>query len=279
MRNYINILIVDDEKPFADNLARLLGSRGFVTATGYNGEDALESVSNHKFDVIISDIKMPGMDGIELLIRLKKITPGTEVIMLTGYADIETGNRAIREGAFDYLFKPVEDIELLADKIREAVRTEQIRKNPILWNRKKIWEVTNVRFVPLNRESSLERALHIFAPALSGITREMVHVTDSEGMLCGVITRNDLIRAARDNSGGGVEWKDLLKNPQWLPDKKVGDEMGPLKGLYLSPDDMISSAAELMISKNIHCLPVIDNGRLTGIVRLRDILYYLDNGG
>ena len=276
MNNYINILIVDDEKEFADNLGRLLGSRGFNTVTGYNGEQALVAAGNHKFDVIISDIKMPGMDGIELLVRLKEITPQTEVIMLTGYADIETGNRAIREGAYDYLFKPIEDIELLADKIREAVSTEQIRRRPILWPRKKIWEVSSVRFIPLYRESSLERALQMFNPALPGITKELLHVTDSEGMLCGVISRSDLIRAACDEANRDIEWKDLLKSPQWLSDRKVGDVMGPLKGLYLSPDDSISSAAELMINKNLHYLPVIDNGRLAGIVRLKDILYYVD---
>jgi CheY-like chemotaxis protein len=131
----IKILIVDDEKFFADNLARLLGSRGFIPVSCYSGEEALESASRQQFDVIISDIKMPGMDGIELLIKLKEITPQTEIIMLTGYANIETGNRSIREGAFDYLFKPVEDIELLADKIREAAKAEQIRKNPVLWKR------------------------------------------------------------------------------------------------------------------------------------------------
>ncbi|MGD9157902.1 MAG: response regulator [Desulfobacteraceae bacterium] len=275
MESDIKILIVDDEKPFADNLARLLGSRGFTPVFCYSGEEALESASKQEFDVIISDIKMPGMDGIELLTGLKEITPQTEVIMLTGYADIETGNRAIREGAFDYLFKPVEDIELLADKIRDAVKAEQIRRHPVLWQRKKIWEVTSVRFIPLNMENSLARALQLLDPALSGITKELLHVTDPEGMLCGVISRNDLIRAARDNINMDVEWKELLKNPQWLPGKKVEDEMGPLKGLYVSPDEMISSVARLMIRKNLHYIPVIDDRHLTGIVHLKDILYCL----
>lgn len=275
MGSDIKILIVDDEKSFSDNLARLLGSRGFIPVSCYSGEEALESASKQQFDVIISDIKMPGMDGIELLVKLKEIIPQTEIIMLTGYANIETGNRAIREGAFDYLFKPVEDIELLADKIREAAKAEQIRKNPVLWQREKIRDVTNVRFIPLNKENRLVRALQLLDPAFSGITKELLHVTDSEGMLCGVITRNDLIRAARENVNSDIVWKDLLKNPQWLPEKKIEAEMGPLKGLHVSPDELISSVAGLMISKNLHYIPVIDSGRLIGIVRLKDILYCL----
>ncbi len=278
MKSSINVLIVDDERYLADNLARLLNSRGFQAAAEYNGEDALQKVLQEQFDVIISDIKMPGMNGIELLMRLKKLSPHTEVIMLTGYADVETGNRAIREGAFDYLFKPVEDIELLADKIRETAKAKQIRKNPVLWPRKRIRDLSNIRFTPLVKESPLVKALELFDPAQSGTARERLHVTDFEGMLCGVITRSDLIRAAEENINKKVEWKDLLKNPGWLPDKKVKDNMSAHQGLYLYFDDRINSAAELMISNSIHYLPVIDFGYLKGIVRLKDILYYLDKG-
>ena len=67
---------------------------------------------------------MPGMNGIELLIKLKELIPQAEVIMLTGYADIETGSRAIREGAFDYLFKPVEDIDLYGFNFYVPINTD-----------------------------------------------------------------------------------------------------------------------------------------------------------
>ena len=122
MGNPIRVLLVDDEERFVQNLAKLLRGRGFEVATAFDGAAGVAAVEKSEgFDVVLLDVKMPGMDGIETLRNIKEISPETEVVMLTGHANVETGIAAMREGALDYLMKPC-DIEDLVAKITEAAR-------------------------------------------------------------------------------------------------------------------------------------------------------------
>jgi len=114
------VMLVDDEVPFVDTMTKRLGKRDLDIVTAYTGHEALEKLkANEKVDVIILDVKMPGMDGIETLREIKKAHPLVEVIMLTGHATVETGIEGMKLGAFDYLMKPC-DIEQLMAKVQEA---------------------------------------------------------------------------------------------------------------------------------------------------------------
>jgi DNA-binding NtrC family response regulator len=113
------ILIVDDEEKFLSYLSKRLKMREYDVATALSGEDALEKVREHDFDVVILDVLMPGIDGIEALREIKKVKPMTEVIMLTGHASVEAGVEGMRLGAYDYVMKPCEAEELLS-KINKA---------------------------------------------------------------------------------------------------------------------------------------------------------------
>jgi len=114
------VMLVDDEVPFVDTMTKRLGKRDLEIVAAYTGLEALEKLkTNEKVDVIILDVKMPGMDGIETLREIKKAHPLVEVIMLTGHATIETGIKGMKLGAFDYLMKPC-DIEQLMAKVHEA---------------------------------------------------------------------------------------------------------------------------------------------------------------
>ncbi|MDT8378456.1 MAG: response regulator [Desulfotignum sp.] len=115
----INILLVDDEKDFRQILAKRLKRRGIHAREADRGEKALQMLAESPVDVVILDVKMPGMDGIECLRRIKQTQGLTEVIMLTGHADIQGGVEGIKSGAFDYLSKPVE-LEHLVRKIKQA---------------------------------------------------------------------------------------------------------------------------------------------------------------
>ncbi|MDZ7663724.1 MAG: response regulator [Desulfotignum sp.] len=115
----INILLVDDENDFRQILAKRLKRRGIEVREADRGEKALRMLEEVPVDIVIMDIKMPGMDGIECLKRIKKKHELTEVIMLTGHADIHGGVEGIKSGAFDYLSKPVE-LEHLVRKIKQA---------------------------------------------------------------------------------------------------------------------------------------------------------------
>ncbi len=115
----ITLLIVDDEVEFATTLAERMELRGITTQTANNGKDALEMVHSSPPDIVILDLKMPDMSGLDVLQRIKAIHPAIEVIMLTGHGSTASGIEGMEKGAFDYIMKPVDLTELL-EKIRLA---------------------------------------------------------------------------------------------------------------------------------------------------------------
>lgn len=102
------ILIVDDEKPIRDSLKIVLEEEGFSIEVAGDGEEGLQKIQETAFDVVITDIKMPKFDGIQLLESASKISPETFFIIMTAYASVKTAIDALRHGAYDYLIKPVE---------------------------------------------------------------------------------------------------------------------------------------------------------------------------
>jgi DNA-binding NtrC family response regulator len=113
------VLLVDDEAEFLDTLVKRIKKRD-VNVTGVeSGEKALAFLGEQAVDVVVLDVRMPGMDGIETLRELKKRHPLVEVIMLTGHASLEVAIEGMELGAFDYLMKPI-DIDELIKKISDA---------------------------------------------------------------------------------------------------------------------------------------------------------------
>lgn len=115
------ILLVDDEPDFLNSLAQRLRLRGLNVLTADSGADALWTLDQERVQVVVLDVKMPGMDGVTALGEIKKRHPGVEVIMLTGHADLEASLEGMKLGFFDYLTKPV-DIERLLTKIKAAAQ-------------------------------------------------------------------------------------------------------------------------------------------------------------
>jgi len=113
------VLIVDDEDDFRETIVKRLKSRKIMAEGAEDGKKALELINDTVFDVIVLDVKMPGMDGIETLKLIKSKNPQIEVIMLTGHASVEFGIKGMQLGAFDYVMKPAPLHDLL-DKIRQA---------------------------------------------------------------------------------------------------------------------------------------------------------------
>jgi DNA-binding NtrC family response regulator len=114
------ILLVDDETVFANNMSKLLNRRGYQVTAVNGGDAALRSLMDSPFDVMVLDLKMPGMDGIAVLHEMKKLGLITEVLVLTGHGSIDTALEAIQLGAYDYLTKPCEIAELVS-KIEAAL--------------------------------------------------------------------------------------------------------------------------------------------------------------
>ncbi|MFH1243554.1 MAG: response regulator [Pseudomonadota bacterium] len=119
----IKILLVDDEEEFVKTLAERIQMRDLGPDIALNGEQALKIVDNQVPDVMVLDLKMPGIDGMEVLRRIKKAYPKVQVIILTGHGTEKDEKEARRLGAFEYLQKPVE-IERLVQTIRKAYRSK-----------------------------------------------------------------------------------------------------------------------------------------------------------
>jgi DNA-binding NtrC family response regulator len=117
------LMLVDDEAAFVQTLAKRLGARDFKVLTANSGQEALDTIEKegpNLIDVVILDVKMPGMDGIETLAAIKHKYPTLEVIMLTGHATVPNAVEGLKGGAYDYLMKPC-DLDELVTKANLAV--------------------------------------------------------------------------------------------------------------------------------------------------------------
>ncbi len=119
----MKVLIVDDERAIRNSLGEILGDEGYEVETAEDGAVALQKVEKEKFDVIFCDIKMPGMDGIEVLGKLTEMGIDAAVVMISGHADIDTAVECIKRGAFDFVQKPL-DLNRILITIKNA--TEKV---------------------------------------------------------------------------------------------------------------------------------------------------------
>ncbi|MCL5062081.1 MAG: response regulator [Nitrospirae bacterium] len=122
------ILIVDDEEVIRTNLSELLKENGYFTDAAVSGRQAIERVTYGDFDIVLLDLMMPVMDGMETLKEIKKIRPKTKVIMITAFATVENAVDAIKNGANDYIPKPYIANELLST-IRRVIEEARFEEN------------------------------------------------------------------------------------------------------------------------------------------------------
>lgn len=134
----MKIMLVDDEERFLLTTGKLLTKKGFDVLTASRGEQCLEMLADNLVHVVILDVKMPGMNGLETLQEIKREHPLIEVIMLTGHATVESAVEGLRSGAIDYLMKPVSVDDLIAKAeaafarrqvIEDKIRLAQTRKS------------------------------------------------------------------------------------------------------------------------------------------------------
>ena len=132
------ILVVDDEAAMRESLKDWLSEDGYQVGQAAGGAEAIEMVRSHPWDVLLLDLKMPGMDGLETLKNVKEVNPEVEVLMMTAYATVDTAVQAMKLGAFDYLVKPFDpdEVELLIKRILS--HKELVLENVLL--RKKLEE-------------------------------------------------------------------------------------------------------------------------------------------
>jgi CheY-like chemotaxis protein len=292
----IKVLIVDDEDRFRETTAAILTRRGFAVEAVGSGSEALEAIRKDDVDVVVLDIKMPGMDGHEALREIKKLKPQTQIIMLTGHGTPDSALVGLQDGVFDYLSKPC-DIELLSLKIREAFAREQ----GVSEAERRVRDV----MVPLSsystvgEESTVEKAIELilesFEKALgTGTVKETGHrdvlVLDGRDRVIGILTFADLL------AGLQPPYMQLLRNRPSMADsirveppshtgmfsimtrdllrKQVGGLMShsPPK---IRGDTNLMEAANRMIEFGVQNLLVVEDDKAVGVIRDQDLFFEL----
>src|SRR3989304_8761936 len=121
------ILVVDDEKSMRDFLAIMLKKEGSHVYLAEDGKSAIHSINKNVFDVVVSDIRLPDTNGIEILKHCKKVSPETDVVLITAYASTETAVEAVKMGASDYIYKPF-DIEEMKFIIKRCISKKKLEQ-------------------------------------------------------------------------------------------------------------------------------------------------------
>lgn len=168
--NRETILVVDDDEDVLGLIEKHLSHRGYEVITAYDGEQALRLLERVRFDLVITDLKMPRMDGMEVLRRVKAAYPDTEVIILTGHGTMDSAIEALRDGgAFDYLQKPLYNIKQLSFVAKKALERKRLREE----NRKLLTTLQE-------RQRHLEEKLARVRKDLEGLARLVTQSTDPD---------------------------------------------------------------------------------------------------
>ncbi len=299
MSDNIKVLMVDDEAKFRETTSKILRKRGYDTLMAASGEEAVDILKKEPVDVIVLDIKMPGMDGHETLARIKEIHSDAQVIMLTGHGGVESARASLEKGAFDYLNKPC-DINLLASKINDAYRA--IRDIAERTSEKKAADImiriddyTVIREDQTVKEAILQLMHSFEGLAASGSVMETGHrsilVFNRDGDIGGILSIQDLIGAVRPAylsapkpsmadamQYSAMFWTGLFTSQMHkLASTRVADIMSAAPPL-VDENANLMEVADLMYSQNIRRVLVANaKGRVIGVVREQELFFEMAN--
>ena len=255
------ILLIDDEPDVLSTLEMTLRQEGYAVATATDGETAFELFRNQPFDLVITDMRMPGMDGVEVIRRIKALDPDVEVVMLTGYATLENAVRVLRNaGAFDYMTKPIEDIDELLMVVEKALEKRRLTlENQALILGLKEKEAELVRRNQALQES--EKKYRALADSLP------VHLfeTDRKGTITFLNPfALEQMQYTKEDLKKGVHIRDLMASDQWDSARKdvrkvmSGDSFEITEFMVNRKDGTTFSALT-----GIH--PILEDNRFSGL--------------
>ncbi|HEY2785876.1 MAG TPA: sigma-54 dependent transcriptional regulator [Fimbriiglobus sp.] len=153
------ILVVDDEPIIRDTVAEFLAGHRFLVETAASGEEAIKKATARRFDVVLCDVNLPGLDGIEVLERLRKISPETFVLLITAYATVESAVEAFQKGAHDYLMKPILLHEVLGKVRRLLEHRDLFRENR--WLRQELNREANDGEMVVGKSPAMRQAVEM----------------------------------------------------------------------------------------------------------------------
>ena len=172
-----SILIVDDENVVRDSLGKWFEEEGYSVDTASSGREALLKLPRQRWDLALLDIKMPGMDGIELQHKMREVDPNIIIIIMTGYASVETAVQALKDGAYDYIMKPF-DPDDLAHVVSKALDHRRVREENLRL-RENLAEVQAVEMV--GQSPAMQKVLEAIRTVASTDTTVLIHGESGTG--------------------------------------------------------------------------------------------------
>lgn len=255
------ILIIDDEDIVRTSCKRMLEPEGYETETAKSGQEGILLLSRRSFDLVLTDLKMPDMDGIEVLRNIKEIKPDTEVIILTGYGTVNTAVKAIKIGAFDYIEKPFSPDELLAllskalEKKKLAMENLSVRENFISH-----YELGNIVGV----SQAMQKVFHLIAKVAG--TGSTVLITGESG------TGKELIAKAIHYNSPRKDQPFVVVDCTTIPETLIESELfGHAKGAFTGAVEKQEGLIE-MANKGTIFFDEIGNLNITTQAKLLRVL-------
>lgn len=222
MDDTIKILVIDDDDPGRDALTMLLRSAGYAVTSAANGASALDLIDREQYQVIVSDLFLPDKSGLDILQNVRKVSPVTEVIVVTGHASAQTAVRAMKEGAFDYITKPIDFDEL------KIVVSKALEKQKLLSENMYLRRQLQGRFEFNNIIGS--------SPAMNLVFERMKRIvkTDSAVLVSGESgTGKELVARALHFNGTRKERPFVAVNCSAIPETLLESELfGHVRGAF-----------------------------------------------
>ena len=293
----IRVLMVDDEKQFRATTSKILSRKGYETTMADSGEEALKILKKSKHDVVVLDIKMPGMDGREALMEIKKISPNTKVIMLTGHGGRDSAKETLALGAYDYLNKPC-DINLLSLKITDAYMSGKEKEKA---KEKKAGDILIhlEDYTVIDSESSIKDAFEELlmtygALRVSSKVMETGHrsllVMDNNKKIIGVVSltdmmegmRPDYLKMPKPSTADSMQYSHMfwtglftaqVKNLAQKKVKEIMSESPPT----LDEDTNLMEVADFMYSRNVRRVIITSDKMVVGVVREQELFFEMAN--
>jgi len=289
MMEKIKLLLVDDEEQFCKTTSKILSKRGYEVTTAGTGYEAIDILKHKAQDVVILDVRMPGMDGHKTLNEIRKICPQTRVIMLTGNGGPDSAYSSSELGAYDYLTKPC-NIDLMSSKIRRAysatrtqgdVKKERLAGDVMI----RIDDCISVTEDKTVKEA-IEQIMRSFEGSGSGHFPILVFDKNNRE-LTGILSIHDLIRALRPaylsapkpSIADSARYSDLFwaglftAQTQSLANKKVGEVISSEAPPTADESTSLMELANLMQTQGSSRVVITGMGKIIGVVREQELFF------
>ncbi|WP_461209300.1 response regulator [Desulfocurvus sp. DL9XJH121] len=220
------ILLVDDEEGIRTFLGLSLADLGYEVLTAENGAQALEVFAEHAPSIVLTDIKMPVMNGIELLKRVKTASPDTEVVMISGHGDLDLAIESLKAEAADFVTKPINDqvLEMALVRVRDKIAMrEELRR--YTENLEHLVDEKSARIVELERRTAVNQVVDCFAGALRGLASDVEDGAGAFNMLpCFVSVHNAYLEIVAANQLHRDRLGDMVGKNSWEPYTDPSDQ-------------------------------------------------------